>query len=143
MLRDQSGGHRPGSAGRHTKETSQEIVRFAIQGRHYAVYACGVRDEGEDVSAVGTMLIDGQACPIVELIDRGSNWTRNPVLLLTPRELEIATLVAHGQCTKRIADKLRISEWTVQTHLRRIYAKLGVAGRAEMVFRCSSRLGEP
>jgi DNA-binding CsgD family transcriptional regulator len=56
---------------------------------------------------------------------------------LTGRELEIAVLVAHGCATKSIAFKLRISEWTVATYLRRIFAKLDVSSRAEMVYRCA------
>jgi DNA-binding CsgD family transcriptional regulator len=56
--------------------------------------------------------------------------------LLTPRELQIAALVAEGHVNKQIADVLRISEWTVSTHLRRIFAKLGVDTRAAMVSRC-------
>ena len=56
--------------------------------------------------------------------------------LLTARELQIAMLVATGERTKRIAHRLQISEWTVTTHLRRIYAKLGVENRAAMVYRC-------
>ena len=55
---------------------------------------------------------------------------------LTPRELQIAALVADGKVNKQIADVLRISEWTVSTHLRRIFAKLGVDTRAAMVSRC-------
>ena len=56
--------------------------------------------------------------------------------LLTPRELQIVALVADGKVNKQIADILRISEWTVSTHLRRIFAKLGVDTRAAMVSRC-------
>ena len=40
------------------------------------------------------------------------------------RELEIAVLVAQGCATKNIAYRLQISEWTVSTYLRRIFAKL-------------------
>ncbi|MGK7912432.1 MAG: response regulator transcription factor [Synechococcus sp.] len=57
---------------------------------------------------------------------------------LTARELQIATLVAQGKSNKQIAKQLHISEWTVATHLRRIFLKLDVDSRAEMVFRCSS-----
>ena len=68
--------------------------------------------------------------------------TRQPLTdILTERELEIATLVALEQPNKQIADKLYISEWTVSTHLRRIFAKLGVHSRAAMVYRCVSLLG--
>jgi DNA-binding CsgD family transcriptional regulator len=56
--------------------------------------------------------------------------------MLTPRELQIVVLVADGNVNKQIADVLRISEWTVSTHLRRIFAKLGVDTRAAMVSRC-------
>jgi DNA-binding NarL/FixJ family response regulator len=45
---------------------------------------------------------------------------------------------ALGKQNKHIAKQLKISEWTVSTHLRRIFAKLGVASRAAMVYRCSS-----
>jgi DNA-binding CsgD family transcriptional regulator len=56
--------------------------------------------------------------------------------LLTPRELQVVALVADGKVNKQVADVLRISEWTVSTHLRRIFAKLGVDTRAAMVSRC-------
>jgi DNA-binding CsgD family transcriptional regulator len=55
---------------------------------------------------------------------------------LTPRETQIARLVADGFVNKEIASKLSISEWTVSTHMRRIFAKLGVETRAAMVLRC-------
>lgn len=61
--------------------------------------------------------------------------------ILTERELEIATLVALGWPNKQIADHLHISEWTVSTHLRRVFAKLGVHSRAAMVYRCTSLIG--
>ena len=54
---------------------------------------------------------------------------------LSPREQEIVRMVAQGQCNKIIADVLNISSWTVCTHLRRIFAKLGVNSRAAMVAR--------
>jgi len=52
---------------------------------------------------------------------------------LSPREREIALLVAQGLPTKAIARQLGISMWTVSTHLRRIFARFGVGSRAAMV----------
>ena len=52
---------------------------------------------------------------------------------LSPREQEIVRMVAKGHPNKIIADVLNISSWTVCTHLRRIFAKLGVGSRAAMV----------
>ena len=70
--------------------------------------------------------------------------TEEPVTnLLTFRELEIVALVAQGRVNKQIADDLQISEWTVSTHLRRVFAKLGVDTRAAMVSRCLAALGLP
>ena len=57
---------------------------------------------------------------------------------LSPREQEIVRMVAEGHPNKIIADVLNISTWTVCTHLRRIFAKLGVGSRAAMV----ARLGQ-
>jgi DNA-binding NarL/FixJ family response regulator len=59
---------------------------------------------------------------------------------LTGREIEIAILVALGLPNKQIASHLNISdisEWTVSTHLRRIFTKLQVNNRAAMVYHCS------
>jgi DNA-binding CsgD family transcriptional regulator len=52
---------------------------------------------------------------------------------LSPREQQIALMVAGGRTNQAIAGSLEISAWTVSTHLRRIYAKLAVSSRAEMV----------
>ena len=42
-------------------------------------------------------------------------------------------MVAKGHTNQAIADVLGISAWTVSTHLRRVFAKLGVNSRAAMV----------
>jgi DNA-binding CsgD family transcriptional regulator len=52
--------------------------------------------------------------------------------LLSPRELEIARMVAQGYANKTIASVLEISSWTVASHLRRIFIKLQVSSRAAM-----------
>jgi DNA-binding CsgD family transcriptional regulator len=51
---------------------------------------------------------------------------------LTGREREIARLAAAGIASKDIAVRLGLSARTVDNHLQRVYAKLGVAGRAEL-----------
>jgi DNA-binding CsgD family transcriptional regulator len=54
---------------------------------------------------------------------------------LSPREREVAHLVAQGSANKRIAAVLGISSDTVATHIRRIFAKLDVHTRAAMTAR--------
>jgi DNA-binding CsgD family transcriptional regulator len=58
---------------------------------------------------------------------------QGPRHALSPRELQIAQLVADGATNRAIASSLDISLWTVSTHMRRIFAKLDVCSRAEMV----------
>lgn len=48
---------------------------------------------------------------------------------LTSREAQVATLAARGRSDASIADGLGISTRTVQTHLARVYAKLGITSR--------------
>ncbi|MDQ3876363.1 MAG: helix-turn-helix transcriptional regulator [Actinomycetota bacterium] len=67
----------------------------------------------------------------VMLVERPA--TSHPAL--SPREQEIARMVGQGYPNKTIAARLGISSWTVSTHLRRMFAKLGVNSRAALVAR--------
>jgi DNA-binding CsgD family transcriptional regulator len=73
--------------------------------------------------------IDGVRCLLV----RSQPKLDQPAFALSPREQEIARMVAKGYPNKTIAAVLEISSWTVCTHWRRIFAKLGVGSRAAMV----------
>lgn len=54
-------------------------------------------------------------------------------LPISDREREIATLVAKGLSNRQIADQLFVSVRTVEGHLHRIYAKLGIDEREQLV----------
>jgi len=62
-----------------------------------------------------------------------------PPSSLTQREYEIAELVAGGLSNKEVAERLYVSVATVDTHLRGVYAKLGVRSRTQL----ARRLGPP
>jgi DNA-binding NarL/FixJ family response regulator len=51
---------------------------------------------------------------------------------LSEREREVAWLVAQGHSNRQIAAALVISQRTVGTHLRHLYAKLGVSTRMQL-----------
>lgn len=54
---------------------------------------------------------------------------------LTPRQLAVLDLLAHGHTAAAIGRRLGIAERTVQKHLQRVYAGLGVADRLSAVQR--------
>ena len=59
---------------------------------------------------------------------------------LTERERQISDLVLFGLTDKGIASHLGISPWTVRSHLRRIFAKVGVCSRVELAALTASQL---
>ncbi|GAB4438028.1 MAG: response regulator transcription factor [Chloroflexi bacterium OHK40] len=52
---------------------------------------------------------------------------------LTDRELEVLRLLALGRSNQQIADQLKIARSTVKFHIGSLFAKLGVASRAEAI----------
>ncbi len=62
---------------------------------------------------------------------------------LTPQELQIAQMVAQGLANRVIAQRLYLSPRTVESHLYRVFPKLGVSSRAELLSVLGSRLGAP
>ena len=59
---------------------------------------------------------------------------------LTPRELEVLTLLGEGLSNKAISARLGVSESTAKFHVNSILGKLGVASRSEAIVH-ASRLG--
>ncbi|HTR26962.1 MAG TPA: response regulator transcription factor [Terriglobales bacterium] len=57
----------------------------------------------------------------------------NGDLLLTPREEQVVALVADGLSNRDVAEELGLSEHTVKKYLLRIFDKLGVSSRVELV----------
>lgn len=53
--------------------------------------------------------------------------------LLTPREEQVVALVADGQSNREVAAELGLSEHTIKKYLLRIFDKLGISTRVELV----------
>jgi DNA-binding CsgD family transcriptional regulator len=85
--------------------------------------------EGQDI------LLDIRLDGHYYTLARTADASHREGISLSPRETEIVRLVARGLPTKAIANVLDVSLWTVSTHLRRVFAKLQVNSRAEMVAR--------
>jgi len=70
-----------------------------------------------------------------EKINRG--MTRNECIL-TKRELDVTQCVTEGLTNREIAEKLFISEFTVETHLKNILMKTGFRNRTQLASRMQS-----
>jgi DNA-binding NarL/FixJ family response regulator len=109
------------------KVLARKLVKEATSSHQSSVIG-----EGEDQDDVILDLeVDGVRC----LLLRAHPKTESSPVTLSPREQEIARMVAKGYPNKTIAAVLEISSWTVCTHMRRIFAKLSVGSRAAMVAR--------
>jgi DNA-binding CsgD family transcriptional regulator len=89
----------------------------------------------EHSNGAGTVVLDVQVDGIAYKLLRDATPVAQHRTVLSPREQEIVRLVAKGLPSKAIAEVLDMSLWTVGTHLRRVFAKLGVGTRAEMIAR--------
>lgn len=63
----------------------------------------------------------------------------DPLATLTIREREVAQLAAKGLTSRDIAAELSVSPRTVDTHLSRVYRKLGLTSRAALASRLAGR----
>jgi non-specific serine/threonine protein kinase len=98
---------------------------------------------GEDEFA--THWSAGRGLPMADAVAEGRGTTLSqsaasaaavpeggPADPLTAREREVAQLVADGKTNRQIAEALVITEWTVDTHVRHILAKLNLRSRAQV-----------
>ncbi len=71
---------------------------------------------------------------VVDALARAGRGGRQLALqTLSRREREALTLLAQGHSNRGVAERLRVSVKTVETYRARLYAKLGVRSRAELL----------
>ncbi len=84
-------------------------------------------DEARHMEARGAELAvrcEGLASPLLDVPNRAAR--------LSAREREVAALAAAGLSNRAISDQLVVSERTVENHLYRVFAKLGISSRDEL-----------
>jgi DNA-binding CsgD family transcriptional regulator len=118
------------------------LVTFTINGLSCSIIPrlpdTHPKEITESQSVIGHLSVNDHDYVIVQIGRKNDSGIQKRLVdTLSKRELQIVVLVAEGKVNKQIADSLKISEWTVSTYLRRIFAKLGVDSRAAMVFKCS------
>ncbi|MGW4892912.1 helix-turn-helix transcriptional regulator [Kitasatospora sp. NPDC004240] len=140
-------------------EQAEELFREALirnralGARPYAALTCldlaAVERNKGDLSAAAALArealatadrlgMPGPSAAAVRLIGEVTT-RRDDSDPLTPRERQIARLVAEACTNRQIADVLFISERTVESHVRNILAKLGFASRTEVAVRWADR----
>lgn len=110
--------------------------------------AAGPADDGRDESAPeekntlspkstaqppeGTQVGTGQIPQALESLIKARASTLGDTYGLSKRETEVLALLAWGKSTRRVEEELVLSPNTVKTHVKHIYAKLGIHSRAEL-----------
>ncbi|WDF53818.1 response regulator [Mucilaginibacter sp. KACC 22063] len=61
-----------------------------------------------------------------------NNWV-DSIPELTKREIELVKLLSEGWANKTAADKLNVTYFTVNQHLKNIYKKLGINSKSELI----------
>jgi DNA-binding CsgD family transcriptional regulator len=112
-----------GAEGTYPVGPSCARVRLA-SGQWLIVQAASLRGDDPRPDAVAVTLAPASAAELEPL--------RLALYDLTPREREVARLLVRGETNDEIARALWISLYTVKDHVKSVYAKLGVASRAEL-----------
>jgi DNA-binding NarL/FixJ family response regulator len=93
------------------------------------------------VAAGRTFLSDETQTSLLREWQEGRSEPESP---LTPRELEVVKLIAEAFTNKQIAETLKLSEKTVESHRSNLLTKLGMRDRVELVrYAIKSGLVEP
>jgi two-component system, NarL family, nitrate/nitrite response regulator NarL len=85
------------------------------------------------VHAGGKWLEKGVATSAVDKLLEREAGTRAVAETLTPRELQVARMIAKGVPSKTVASRLAITEGTAKLHLHHVYEKLKVEGRVGLM----------
>ncbi len=93
-------------------------------GAWVTVHAARLHADGPERDTLAVTLAPAAAAELEPL--------RMALYGLTPREREVARLLTRGTTTEQIARALWISPHTVKDHVKAVYAKLQVTGRAEL-----------
>jgi DNA-binding CsgD family transcriptional regulator/pimeloyl-ACP methyl ester carboxylesterase len=116
----------------HRRDSSDAGLRRARD------VAAGIRDAVLlPLDGSASLIWEGAAEPLVDALIRflapgGASTAPVPDAGLTPREREVAELVAEGLTNADIGARLGIGRRTVESHLERVRSRLGLLSRADL-----------
>ena len=124
------GAFRAGARGVLSRQDSIETLSKCIRRVHQGQIWANSEQMGLVVEALATS--PNPSAALAQSIDQ-----------LSKREMEVVTCVAQGLTNREIAKQLTLSEHTVKNYLFRVYDKLGVSSRVELLFMTLSRASSP
>lgn len=144
-----SGAGRPRVLALTTFDDDETVVRALRAGADgFLVKDSAPTRLGEAVRAVAagrSWLDPAVTSPVLDTLRRQQPWERpgdgNPLADLTPRELDVLRLMAHGLSNREIGEAFVVSEATVRTHVSRILTKTDSRDRTQAVvlaYRCGA-----
>jgi len=87
----------------------------------------------------GSVLGEDPDAPVAVTLESAGPAELAPLMAeaygLTPGERRVTELVAQGLTTKQIADRLHLSAYTVQDHLKSVFTKSGTSSRGDLTAR--------
>jgi predicted ATPase/DNA-binding CsgD family transcriptional regulator len=117
---------------------SSEWAATSMEYKYYLEKVCSVLDNGRfrAEQSRGKRLSLDEAVAYARVIVKKvttAQQTRRQLELLTPREWEVAVLIAQAKSNTEIAAHLVVSKRTVESHIANIRSKLGLTERTQIV----------
>jgi len=114
-------------------DLAREAIQLAVNG--IVIKATAPRDLLTCLESVvqGRRWLDQEVMQRVMDQAMSPDSPRDPFDLLSGRERAVASLAKRGLRNKEIADELGLTEGTVKVHLHKVFEKLGIRGRTELI----------
>lgn len=120
-------------------ELAREAIQLAVNG--IVIKATAPRDLLTCLESVvqGRRWLDQDVMQRVMEQAMSPDAPRDPFEVLSGRERAVASLVRRGLRNKEIAGELGLTEGTVKVHLHKVFEKLAIRGRTELILLAQDR----
>ena len=120
-------------------ELAREAVKLSVNG--IVIKSTAPRDLLVCLESVvqGRRWIDQEVMQRVMEQAMSPDAPRDPFDALSARERAVASLVQRGLLNKEVASELGLTEGTVKVHLHKVFDKLGIRGRTELILLAQER----